>query len=107
VFLLAPISWLIAVILYYVLRKQGQLSLPICYGCDARWKKANLAVGLSALGLVLGLVLGGVATGAADEPALFFIFLVLSIGEDRRPGDMLLGVDPDAAREIIQGASHY
>ena len=75
--LVCTIGALVAILLT---TKRGQLSMPLCASCNARWSGAIGAL----IGGVVALVFGVFALGAFDEPAfgavLFFVILAAFVG---------------------------
>jgi hypothetical protein len=118
------LSLLIGAIVAVIVQKKGTLQLPLCEACAARWKSANVQIGLAILALFLGLVFGVYVAVESKAPALMAVFMLLGIGGliavavvnrnvrvlSRKVDDTsitLTKVHPDACRAIVAAFNRY
>ena len=78
--LLVLVCTVAAIVAILITTKRGQLSMPLCAPCNARWSGAIAAL----VGVVVALIVGIMCLGAFDQPAigigLFFAILAGFIG---------------------------
>lgn len=82
--LLILVNWLILLIVYLVIRKQGEVIFYRCDACRQSWSRRKLWIWLGALVplgvMIAGIALGGFSGRSRDEPYLMmFMFGLLGL----------------------------